>query len=76
MLAKFQKLAIKKMSADEKFAAIVSRISSKRNIVVLAGAGISVSCGIPDFRSHGTGLYNTLNYRVRSPFLHVVSISS
>lgn len=64
------------MSADEKFASIVSRISSKRNIVVLAGAGISVSCGIPDFRSPGTGLYNTLNYQVRSSFLHVVFISS
>ncbi|EED92342.1 predicted protein, partial [Thalassiosira pseudonana CCMP1335] len=33
-----------------------------RNIVVLCGAGISVSCGIPDFRSQ-TGLYNTLNYQ-------------
>jgi len=34
-------------------------LSGKKNIMVLVGAGISVSCGIPDFRS-SQGLYNTL----------------
>ena len=53
------------MSTEEKFASFIQEISSKKNIVVLAGAGISVSCGIPDFRSQD-GLYNTLNYQVRS----------
>merc|ERR1712137_867361 len=30
-------------------------------IVVLVGAGISVNCGIPDFRSPGTGIYSKIN---------------
>ena len=49
---------------DDNLSSVAQSLARKKNIVVLAGAGISVSCGIPDFRSP-TGLYRTLNYQVR-----------
>lgn len=41
-----------------------------RRVIVMTGAGISVSAGIPDFRSPGSGLYETLDlqrFQVPSP---------
>ncbi|KAJ8980183.1 hypothetical protein NQ317_011428 [Molorchus minor] len=49
---------------------IIDYIKAKncRNIITMAGAGISTSAGIPDFRSPGTGLYHNLQkYKLPHP---------
>lgn len=48
-------------SFDKTFDGVARLLSGRKNIVVLVGAGISVSCGIPDFRSKDSGLYSTLD---------------
>jgi len=52
------------------FDGIVQYIKDKKanNIVVMAGAGISTSAGIPDFRTPGSGLYDNLQkYNLPDP---------
>ncbi|KAL3943985.1 MAG: hypothetical protein SGBAC_001938 [Bacillariaceae sp.] len=53
-----------KTNTDRDFASsfqgVIELLQGRKNIVVLLGAGISVSCGIPDFRS-SSGLYATLD---------------
>lgn len=43
---------------------VVNLLRGRKNIVVLTGAGISVSSGIPDFRSKNVGIYDTLDTEV------------
>ena len=52
---------------------LASYLSSPRckNVVVMSGAGISTSAGIPDFRSPGTGLYANLA-RLNLPYAEAV----
>lgn len=41
------------------FADVIQLVRESKNIIVLTGAGVSVSCGIPDFRS-SDGIYSRL----------------
>ena len=46
---------------DDAFDGVVQLLDGRKNLIVLVGAGISTSCGIPDFRSRDSGLYQSLD---------------
>ena len=52
-------LAIDGISSSELCRNTMKLLANARRIIVIAGAGISVAAGIPDFRS-STGLFSTL----------------
>lgn len=53
---------------DLKDIAEMLRHGQCHHVIVMAGAGISTSSGIPDFRTPGTGLYDNLQkYRIPHP---------
>lgn len=42
---------------------VIHLLTTSKNIIVLTGAGVSVSCGIPDFRSR-SGIYSRLRSEI------------
>ncbi|KAG8733989.1 NAD-dependent histone deacetylase sir2 [Ceratobasidium sp. 423] len=63
MLHRLLKVTLTRMSKLEHINTpddVVNLIKRSKNIIVLTGAGISVSCGIPDFRS-SSGIYAQIN---------------
>ena len=50
---------------------LISKIQSSSSIVILAGAGISTSCGIKDFRSPNSGIYSLIAAS-KNPFLSAI----
>ncbi|KAK3694564.1 DHS-like NAD/FAD-binding domain-containing protein [Podospora appendiculata] len=61
---------------QESLARLLTALRKKKRIVVIAGAGISVSAGIPDFRS-ATGLFTTLRgqHKLKSSGKHLFDAS-
>jgi hypothetical protein len=56
--------ANKQPSFQQGWDSVVQLLRGRKRIAILTGAGISVSCGIPDFRTKGSGLYSTLDTAV------------
>jgi Sir2 family len=48
-------------TVQEGWSSLLQLLRGRQRIAVLTGAGISVSCGIPDFRTKDSGLYDSLD---------------
>mmetsp|Transcript_29180 Transcript_29180/g.55329 ORF Transcript_29180/g.55329 Transcript_29180/m.55329 type:complete len:374 (-) Transcript_29180:136-1257(-) len=61
------------VNVPEEIKRVASLLASNKhkNIVILTGAGVSCSAGIPDFRTPGTGLYDNLQ-KYNLPFPEAV----
>lgn len=59
------------MSFDKQIAPLVEAIKKNKRVTFFLGAGVSTSCGIPDFRSPKTGLYANLK-RLNLPYPEAV----
>ncbi|GEQ67156.1 hypothetical protein JCM33374_g819 [Metschnikowia sp. JCM 33374] len=58
-------------SLDKSLAPLIKALKNKKKATFFLGAGISTSCGIPDFRSPKTGLYANLK-RLNLPYPEAV----
>lgn len=56
---------------ETQLARLVEAIKNKKQVTLFLGAGVSTSCGIPDFRSPKTGLYANLK-RLNLPYPEAV----
>ncbi|EJK69451.1 hypothetical protein THAOC_09292 [Thalassiosira oceanica] len=67
------KLSVDQITAPKELRQVADMIKSGKfnKILILTGAGVSVSAGIPDFRTPGTGLYDNLQ-KYNLPFAEAV----
>mmetsp|Transcript_26381 Transcript_26381/g.42730 ORF Transcript_26381/g.42730 Transcript_26381/m.42730 type:complete len:762 (+) Transcript_26381:2165-4450(+) len=67
MRREFCKVVRKRKHKVETFEQVLEMLKGAKRLLVLTGAGISTSCGIPDFRS-ASGVYSMLDgYRLSDP---------
>lgn len=62
---------ISAMVIQKQLAPLVDALNKKKKVTFFLGAGVSTSCGIPDFRSPKTGLYANLK-RLELPYPEAV----
>lgn len=56
---------------EQELHALAAQLAEAKRVAMITGAGISTSCGIPDFRSASTGLFASL--KEKNPDLKISS---